>query len=206
VPDIKEILTSGTDDAKIQAIRVLRRVSPADAKAAIPSVAGTLRGKDLNARAQALQLAGELGPDAKPLVPALKELAADSPPHVRLQSIQALQKVSPEDARASAAGLGELIRGPDVNLRNQAIQVVGEIGPEGVKAVLPTVLEGLKSPTPATRSAALSVASRLNAVQYAEGREAVLALLKGGTRTPACRSSACSSSATPWTRRWSSPR
>ena len=46
---------------------------------------------------------GEMGPDAKGVVPALTALLKESPPSLRMQVITALRKIDPESARKAEA-------------------------------------------------------------------------------------------------------
>jgi HEAT repeat protein len=180
IPALKELVKSGPADARVEALRVLRAVSRDDFKDAAPLLAEVIAGKDLAARALALQLAGELGADAKVAVPAVKELlgAKDLPPGVRVQALRALQRISPGDLKDAAAAITDILRSNDRAARNQAILFARELGPDAIKTILPVVAEGLKTGDRAVRMEALILLQQMNAGQVPEARDLLLELLK----------------------------
>src|SRR5262249_35590422 len=71
VPALKELAKSGPANARVQALQVLRSVSPGDFKEAVPAIAELIGGTDTSARLAALQLAAQAGPGAKAALPAI---------------------------------------------------------------------------------------------------------------------------------------
>jgi HEAT repeat protein len=107
----------------------------------VPALARALRDPDLFVRRFAAQALGELGPDARPAVPALKAALNDSRREVQEAALAALGKIRGpglavligvvKDTRASPA------------LRRRAAETLGEIGPEA-RSALPVLTEALK--------------------------------------------------------------
>ncbi len=104
-------------------------------------------------RSAAARAAGESKSAA--LIPLLKKTAADVYPTARLFSLQAMEKVSRDEARGLALGLME---DSDIWVRSSAIEMLGKLsGPEAIKLITPH----LDAADPPERIAAAAALVRL---------------------------------------------
>jgi HEAT repeat protein len=86
-------------------------------------------------RAGALWILRELGPDARPALPALTAAANDEHPGVRAVAVQALARVGQGDPASVAALVHALRGGGDADYRWKAARALGHLGPQAAEAV-----------------------------------------------------------------------
>jgi HEAT repeat protein len=86
-------------------------------------------------RKAAARRLGQLGPAAKPAVPALAEALADKDSEVRQAVTETIGRLG-QDAQAAVPALLRLLKDPDDNVRREAAQVLGKIGPAAREATV----------------------------------------------------------------------
>ncbi len=95
-------------------------------------------------REQALDLLGELGPEAAPAVPFLVELAqpANSDSHLRLPAIRALARLGP-DCVSAVRPLSNLLTDPNPEVRREAADALRRYGP-AASEIVPALVRALR--------------------------------------------------------------
>jgi HEAT repeat protein len=164
----------------------------------------SLHSEDALVRAEALEDLGQLGPIARPALPALRQALRDVDPFVRLGAVSALARLNPETPRELAVIL-QALRAQDPDVRCVAVRTLVLLGPhaqpvipdlirllryEDTKAVREAVAFALgerafAAPADAnpTRDIAAALAGALDQAQDVEVRfEIVRALLKCGAQ------------------------
>ena len=154
LPELMDLLKH--EDGDVQGtIRVLLRVAP-ESKAAIISVLREMLKSDLSKQTQAVQIFGEIGPDAldpsvvKEVVTAIKQLLYEIHENGnwchRLDAAVALVRLDPESKPLAISVLVELLDDSYWGARESAANALGDIGP-GAKAAVPALTKLLRDST-----------------------------------------------------------
>jgi HEAT repeat protein len=141
VVELIKILSNKRDaDAWDNAIWALRHLGP-DARDAVPTLIGVLRGPRL--RASAAEILGAIGPSASTAIPALRAALSEPDLDFRLSAALALCRIKGGDDAAQAELIRILEREP-MQLQETGMQdVLIQLGPE-VKPATPTLLRLLR--------------------------------------------------------------
>jgi HEAT repeat protein len=114
----------------------------ADAKAAVPKLAGRVKDADQTVRQAALAALSQLGPVARPAAPEVLELVKDAQPHIRYQSLMTLERIGADPAAVKPV-IKEAMKDPMPYIRAQALTLLWVVDP-GNEEVLPGAMALLK--------------------------------------------------------------
>lgn len=109
------------------AVRVLGKMAPKAAAAAVPGLASVLADENGDVRVTAAAALERYGREAKAAVPALAKAAGGDEAEMSLLAIRALSAIGPEAAPAVPA-LAKALSAPAATVRVQAAQVLGRLG------------------------------------------------------------------------------
>lgn len=130
------------------------------------ALAQQLSSRDASLRVRAAKALGDLGPAARPVLPALTVVLADPDGDARRAAIGAIRLIQPNAAPSEALvrAVAEDLRNPDANLRLLAARTLGRLGPAA--AVIAQDLIPLRTdPDPDVRRAANEAFARVSAPQ-----------------------------------------
>src|SRR5580704_13436662 len=95
---------------------------------------------------QAVNLPGQIGPQAAEAVPALAGTLKDRRENARSSAAYALGQIGPQAAKAVPA-LAAALKDPEENVRRRAVYALGSIGPKAAEAVPALLATSLQTPT-----------------------------------------------------------
>jgi HEAT repeat protein len=139
----------------------------AGARQAVPDLLGYLApGGPAEGALAAMEVLGQIGPDARPAVPALVARLADASPLMRGAARQALDKIDSlwgrsDGARQAIPRLTALLGDPDADLRIVAADALGQVGPRGAPAT-PALIRLLADSKPEVREAAADALRKID--------------------------------------------
>ena len=117
--------------------------------AAVTGLTDALRDPSPGVRDAAAMALREMGPDAKPAIPALAQMLRDPDGYLRITAAHTLDKLGAD----AAASVVPLLRDCDPRVRALAAETLRAIGPDA-KAAVPMLTESLRDPCPSVRDAA----------------------------------------------------
>jgi HEAT repeat protein len=126
VPALVGLLSDRDRSSRVRALDVLRDMG--QSKAAIPDMAAWLRGDDRDLRWRAAMVLAEIGPDAKPAVPALVESLRDPLPNSYGDAAAAALIRIALPAAESESVLVPLLKDKDGVVRQRAQRVLSTVG------------------------------------------------------------------------------
>jgi HEAT repeat protein len=143
---------------RVAAGLALVAVDPRDAAEAVAPLTEALDPKFSGDRAAVARALAEIGPAAKPAVPALWAVCKNSASNVRAGAAEAIARIDPEQAEPAVEVLvrmvTEKVKGPPVG-RVYAIESLRRVGPPA-KAAVPALCDLLKDPKAADTEVALA--------------------------------------------------
>lgn len=134
------------------AVRALGRMRPAQAKAAVPSLARMLEDPDLDVARSAAHTLEDLGKDAEAAVPALAGAVGRGDAQLRIGAMRALANVGPR-AQEAIPALGAVLSHPEVRVRRAAAEALSRFG-SAVKIVTTELRQALNDTDEEVRKAA----------------------------------------------------
>jgi HEAT repeat protein len=145
----------GRPAARDVAADVLSRLGPD----AVPLLGEALLDPQCGARRHVAQYLGDMGPAARPAVPALLRTLQAEDPWLRFEAASALMHIDPDAAAAVAVPvLGALLdREKGAHVRWKAVAVLGQLGPRAQPAVPDLALVLQDEALPMRRSAAVAL-------------------------------------------------
>jgi len=151
------LVTAPDADDRRHAGWVLAAVAATHPDQAFPLLATLLRDRDRQVRFYTTLALYELGPNAKPLTPALLLNLSDSDYFVRGSAASALGRIGSADDQVVAAVI-PLLKDPEWRVRRDAADALGDMGAVTARPALRQVLD---DPEPLVRTSAREAADRL---------------------------------------------
>ena|GEM_PF-1884943 len=154
-PPLVELIRNGDTSVRNQLNGLIQNLPGVDLSPAVPVLIKELERSDPNTLFQTIQLLGQIGPQAKDAIPALRAAAINPQFGVQFQAIQSLLQIAGDKESSVAEMLEESLNSPQPSTRAQAALALTKMGPEKWKLVQPTLLELAHSADQFSRSQAI---------------------------------------------------
>jgi HEAT repeat protein len=153
VPELRRLLEGKNRFLRLGAARALVKVDPAQTRVVLDVLAGALQEGKFPDR-QVLKFLAELGPAARPILPALKarleKLGPDND-YMKAEMIKTIVKIDRSQAKPLLARTQAELESADENLFHNALEALGELAPEVPEEAVPLLVAQLDKGKPMQR-------------------------------------------------------
>jgi HEAT repeat protein len=168
VPMLKEKTHDPEPNVRVAAALALVAVDRLDSVEAVAPLAEALDGKARTNSLEIVEALIQIGPLAKPAIPALKTWFSSPNPRMKARSAEAVARIDPEQVGPAIVVLLEMISRKQGRDRDSAVSSLIRVGP-AAKSAVPRLVEILQDPRTASAGPALAIL----AIDPASGKPAL---------------------------------